>query len=88
MNVSWCTSLTDNTIDYLFSGDKNNNLELISVHGILGITDKSIEILKNNKGILKSLNSIDLVACSNIKNRDNKYIKSIFHNVECFQVFF
>ena len=88
LNVSWCTSLTDNTIDYLFSGDKNKNLELISVHGILGITDKSIEILKNNKGILKSLNSIDLVACSNIKNRDNKYIKNIFHNVECFQVFF
>ena len=88
LNLSWCTSLTDNTVYYLFSQDKNSNLELISLHGILGITDKSIEILKNNKGILKNLNTIDLVACSNVKKRDNDYIKSIFHNVECFQVFF
>ena len=88
LNLSWCTSLTDNTVYYLFSKDKNPNLELISLHGILGVTDKSIEILKSNKGILKSLNTIDLVACSNIKKRDNDYIKSIFHNVECFQVFF
>ena len=35
-----------------------------------------------------NLNTIDLVACSNVKKRDNEYIKSIFHNVECFQVFF
>ena len=88
LNLSWCSSLTDNTVHYLFNGDKNPNLELISLHGILGITDKSIEILKSNKGILKSLNTIDLVACSNVKKRDNEYIKSIFHNVECFQVFF
>ena len=88
LNLSWCTSLTDNTVYYLFNADKNPNLELISLHGILGITDKSVEILKNNKGILKNLNTIDLVACSNVKKRNNEYIKSIFHNVECFQVFF
>ena len=46
LNLSWCTSLTDNTIYYLFYGNKNPNLELISLHGILGITDKSIEIKK------------------------------------------
>ena len=88
LNLSWCTSLTDNTVKYLFDGDKNPNLELISLHGILGITDKSVEILKNNNGILKNLNTIDLVACSNVKQRDNSYIKSIFKKVECFQVFF
>ena len=88
LNLSWCTGLTDKTVEYMFSEDKNQNLELISLHGILGITDKSVEILKNNKGIVKSLNTIDLVACSNVKNRDNKYIKNIFKNVECFQVFF
>ena len=88
LNLSWCTSLTDNTVNYLFSEGKNSNLELLSLHGILGITDKSVEILKNNKGILKSLNTIDLVACSNVKNKDNNYLKSIFHKLECFQVFF
>ena len=88
LNLSWCTGLTDKTIEYMFSENKNQNLELISLHGILGITDKSITILRNNKGIIKNLNTIDLVACSNVKNRDNKYIKSIFKNVECFQVFF
>ena len=88
LNLSWCTGLTDKTIEYMFSENKNQNLELISLHGILGITDKSINILKNNKGIVNNLNTIDLVACSNVKNRDNKYIKNIFKNVECFQVFF
>ena len=88
LNLSWCINLTDNTVYYLFNDDKNPNLELISLHGILGITDKSVEILKSNKGILKNLNTIDLVACSNVKKRDNDYIKSIFHKVECFQVFF
>ena len=88
LNLSWCTGLTDKTIEYMFSNDKNKNLELISLHGILGITDKAINILKNNKGILKSLKTIDLVACSNVKNRDNNYIKKIFINIECFQVFF
>ena len=88
LNLSWCTSLTDKTIEYMFSKDRNKNLELISLHGILGVTDKAIDILKNNKGILENLNTIDLVACSNVKNRDNKYIKNIFKNVECFQVFF
>ena len=88
LNLSWCTGLTDKTIEYMFSENKNQNLELISLHGILGITDKSITILRNNKGIIKNLNTIDLVACSNVKNRDNKYIKNIFKNVECFQVFF
>ena len=88
LNLSWCTSLTDNTIFYLFDGDKNPNLELLSLHGILGITDKTVEILRNNKGILKNLNTIDLVACSNVKKRDNDFIKSIFNKVECFQVFF
>ena len=68
--------------------EDSEDLELISLHGILGITDKSIDILKKNEGILKSLNTIDLVACSNVKNRDNNYIKKIFKNVECFQVFF
>ena len=88
LNLSWCTGLTDKTIEYMFSENKNQNLELISLHGILGITDKSITILRNNKGIIINLNTIDLVACSNVKNRDNKYIKNIFKNVECFQVFF
>ena len=88
LNLSWCTGLTDKTVEYMFKEDKNKNLELISLHGILGITDESVEILRNNKGIVKSLNTIDLVACSNVKKRDNNYIKSIFKNVECFQVFF
>ena len=88
LNLSWCTGITDKSIAYMFSGDKNSKLELISLHGILGITDNSINILKNNKGILKNLNTIDLVACSNVTKRDDKYIKNIFKNVECFQVFF
>ena len=88
LNLSWCTGLTDKTVEYMFKEDKNKNLELISLHGILGITDESVEILRNNKGIVKSLNTIDLVACSKVKKRDNSYIKSIFKNVECFQVFF
>lgn len=88
LNLSWCTKLTDKTIEYLFSKEKNGKLELLSVHGLLGVTDKSINILKGNKGIVENLNTIDLVACSNIKNRRNEDIKKIFPNVTCFQVCF
>ena len=72
----------------MFENNDSSQLELISLHGILGITDKAINIMSNNKGIKEHLNTIDLCACSNTKNRANEYLKGLFPNLEKYQYFF
>ena len=98
LNLSWCTGITDKSIAYMFSGDKNSKLEFLDMCGNQNVTDelfkKASEVLNNIKHLNVSWctsltdNTIDLVACSNVTKRDDKYIKNIFKNVECFQVFF
>ena len=44
--------------------------------------------MSNNKGIKEHLNTIDLCACSNTKNRTNEYLKGLFPNLEKYQYFF
>ena len=80
--------VTDKSIKFLFENNNESKLELFSVHGILGITDESIKILEKNEGVVKNLNAIDIVACSNIKNNSNEYLKKKFPKLEVFQVFF
>ena len=52
------------------------------------LTDESINILSNNEGVVKHLSAIDIVACSNVINNSNDYLKQKFPKLEVFQVFF
>jgi F-box/leucine-rich repeat protein 2/20 len=88
LNISWCNMVTDKSIKFLFENNNESKLELFSVHGILGITDESIKILEKNEGVVKNLNAIDIVACINVKNNSNEYLKKKFPKLEVFQVFF
>ena len=88
INLSWCSKLTDDSIKSMFENNDSSQLELISLHGILGITDRAIDIMSNNKGIKEHLNTIDLCACSNTKNRTNEYLKGLFPHLVKYQYFF
>ena len=88
LNISWCNMISDKSVKVLFENNNNSQLELFSVHGILGITDESINILSNNEGVVKHLSAIDIVACSNVINNSNDYLKQKFPKLEVFQVFF
>ena len=87
LNFSWCSKLTDETIKSIFLNNPDSKLELISLHGLLGITDKSVDILSNVKGITENLKTIDLNACSNVKDKSEEYLKSKFPKLEKFKYF-
>ena len=88
LNFSWSSKLTDKTIEALF---KDNNedckLELISLHGLLGITDYAVDVMGMNKGIKENLKIIDLCSCSNVVNRQKEFLKEKFPKLERFQYF-
>ena len=88
LNFSWSSKLTDKTIEALF---KDNNeeckLELISLHGLLGVTDYAVDIMGMNKGVKENLKIIDLCSCSNVANRKKEFLKEKFPMLEKFQYF-
>lgn len=77
--------ITDECIKVI--SEKCNQLELISLHGLLGITDKGIDMLASNSSIAKKLNTIDLYACVNIKNKSEDYLLKLFPNLKTFKHF-
>lgn len=67
---------------------KLNKLELLSLHGLLGITDKTIDYLRANTGIVKNLKTLDVNGCKNVINKDESYLLSKFPNLKCFKYHF
>jgi len=63
---------------------KLKNLELLSLHGILGITDVTIESLADNV----NLKTLDIMGCKNIKNNSKEYLTRKFSKLECFKYHF
>ena len=87
LNFSWCKKVTDKGIKALFGQGVEIKLELISLHGLLGITDEGIECMHANRGIVENLNTIDLNACSNVKNRSKEYLLTKFPKLTVFAYF-
>ena len=57
------------------------NLELLSLHGILGVTDETIENISDNV----NLKTLDIMGCKNIKNNSKEYLLRKFTKLECFK---
>lgn len=68
--LSWCTRLTDRGTCALASGCQD--LEILSLHGILGITNNTINALAEN---CPSLHSLDINGCVNVQNRSREELK-------------
>ena len=80
LNLTWCVSLTDRAITDGV-GKHLQNLDLLSVYGLVKITDKSIEALLT--GNLKySLRTLDVNGCKLMTMcTDHESIVKLFPNV-------
>ena len=80
---SWCVNITDEGLKNLIT--EFYQLELLSLHGILGITDNTVSLMKTNKNLVKTITTLDLYGCANIKNKDKEFLKNIFLFIKVFK---
>lgn len=80
-NLTWCLNLSDRSIvegvsKYL------NKLNLLSVYGLVKITDKSIKSLIENESLRNELITLDINGCKEITMcSDHQSIVNLFPNV-------
>ena len=83
LNITWCLALTDKGI--VDGVSKLENLDLLSVFGLVAITDKSMDALLNSK-IRYTLTTLDINGCKFISycgehGVDHEAICKLFPNV-------
>ena len=78
-NLTWCISLTDAAIVDGVSKHLKV-LELLSVYGLVNITDSSFEALLASP-IRDTLETLDINGCKEITQRDDKSIRQLFPRV-------
>ena len=78
-NLTWCISLTDKAIVEGIS-ENLECLELLSVYGLVKITEKSFDALLSSK-IRETLETLDINGCKEIQRSDEATIKSLFPRV-------
>jgi len=80
VNLTWCVQLTDTAVVALAEGCPN--LELLSLHGIRGITDAGIDALKEHNS--STLHTLDITGCTGITRHPRAELARAFPNVTCF----
>ena len=80
INLTWCVQLTDAAVLALAEGCPN--LELLSLHGIRGITDASIDALKRYNSA--SLRTLDITGCTGVTRYPRTELAKAFPKVHCF----
>ncbi len=73
-----------NISDETFKSLKLIKLELLSLHGLLGITDETIDIISCNK----ELKTLDTMGCKNIQKNEKEYLITLFPKLSCFKYHF
>ena len=71
--MTWCVKVTDAGVEAIGTGCRD--LELLSLHGILGVTDKSVELLATN---CKKLKFFDVNGCGYVNQKSKDHLFSIF----------
>ncbi|XP_009611915.1 F-box protein At3g58530 [Nicotiana tomentosiformis] len=82
LNLTWCVRVTDVGVIAIAQGCRS--LELLSLFGILGVSDKCLEVLSNFCS--DTLTTLDVNGCTNIKNRNRDQLLKLFPNLTCFKV--
>ncbi|KAL9240184.1 hypothetical protein vseg_014432 [Gypsophila vaccaria] len=82
LNLTWCVRITDVGVTALAEGCKF--LEYLSLFGIIGVTDKSLEALSGS--CRSTLKTLDVNGCINIKRRTREELLQLFPLLECFKV--
>uniref|UniRef100_A0A287K4L6 F-box/LRR-repeat protein 15-like leucin rich repeat domain-containing protein n=1 Tax=Hordeum vulgare subsp. vulgare TaxID=112509 RepID=A0A287K4L6_HORVV len=82
LNLSWCVRVTDVGVVAIAQGCRS--LQLLSLFGILGVTDACLEVL--SKSCLNSLTTLDVNGCTGIKKRSRNDLIQLFPLLSCFKV--
>eukprot|EP00997_Jenningsia_sp_PLL12_P002994 NODE_1537_length_1133_cov_86.693727_g1250_i0.p4 GENE.NODE_1537_length_1133_cov_86.693727_g1250_i0~~NODE_1537_length_1133_cov_86.693727_g1250_i0.p4 ORF type:complete len:98 (+),score=23.44 NODE_1537_length_1133_cov_86.693727_g1250_i0:789-1082(+) len=82
LNLSWCITLTDNGVCPVIQ--ECTQLQLLSLHGILGVTGRCVEALQQyNRG---PITDIDLVGCTNVPLRSRSELQRLFPSLRRFLI--
>lgn len=82
LNLTWCVRVTDVGVVAIAQGCRS--LELLSLFGILGVTDTCLEAL--SKSCSKSFTTLDVNGCTGIKRRSWHDLIQMFPLLNCFKV--
>ncbi len=81
LNLTWCLNLTDRSIVEGVSKHLNK-LNLLSVYGLVKITDESIKSMLKNEALRNQLETLDINGCKEITIcSDHESIVKLFPNV-------
>ncbi|XP_044507785.1 F-box protein At3g58530 [Mangifera indica] len=82
LNLTWCVRITDVGVIALAQGC--TSLEFLSLFGIVGVTDKCLEVLSSFCS--KTLTTLDVNGCVGIKKRSRDELLQLFPYLRCFKV--
>ncbi|KAJ8464653.1 hypothetical protein OPV22_027205 [Ensete ventricosum] len=82
LNLTWCVRVTDVGVAAIAEGCRS--LELLSLYGIVGVTDKCLEALSNSCS--NTLMTLDVNGCVGIKKRSRDDLLKLFPLLRCFKV--
>ncbi|CAM8956030.1 unnamed protein product [Rhodiola kirilowii] len=82
LNLTWCVRITDEGVLAIANGCRG--LEFLSLFGIVGVTDKCLEVLA--KSCSQSLTTLDVNGCIGIKRRSHDELLQLFPKLTCFKV--
>ncbi|KAL2653796.1 hypothetical protein R1flu_021924 [Riccia fluitans] len=80
LNLTWCVRVTDVGLKALARNCQF--LEILSLHGLLGVTDDGIGELA--KSCSRTLHTLDVSGCVNIKRRSKDELLELFPNLTTF----
>jgi len=83
LNLTWCVKITDAGVASV--AERCRRLELLSLHGILGVTDATIANLARGPA-RDRLHTLDVNGCGHIHRKDKDFLKGTFPALTCFQV--
>ncbi|XP_042754239.1 F-box protein At3g58530 isoform X1 [Lactuca sativa] len=82
LNLTWCVRVTDVGVIAIAKGC--TSLEYLSLFGIVGVTDKSLEVL--SEFCSNTITTLDVNGCIGIKKRSREELLQLFPYLKCFKV--
>ncbi|XP_020272793.1 F-box protein At3g58530 [Asparagus officinalis] len=82
LNLTWCVRITDVGVVAIAQGCRL--LEFLSLFGIVGVTDTSLEAL--SRFCSNTLTTLDVNGCTGIKRRSRQDLLQLFPHLRCFKV--